>query len=256
MAKQGTAQRRKKLAEILVSEGTARVGRLAERLGVSTETIRKDLIFLESEGIVKKAHGGATASGGFVERPFRQKSQQNTAEKIAIAKTAVTMIPENGAVILDSGSTTYEIAKLLTLRGDLTIFTNSIPIMQLLSSSHNRVFIFGGEMRASSLAIVGGWTVDALRLVEADIAFLGTDGFAGREGPCSASFEEVEVKRAMMRSSKCNVLVCDHSKFTRSDMFLYSDFSGIDCMITDKNIPAGELKKLANKTEIRIAEVE
>ncbi|WP_066684131.1 DeoR/GlpR family DNA-binding transcription regulator [Christensenella intestinihominis] len=255
MAKRSTGERRKELAEFLVTEGKVKVGALAERFGVSTETIRKDLIFLDAEGIVRKRHGSATIASGLVERSYAQKAQHNRREKSAVAKAAVRMIPLKGAVILDSGSTTYEIAKLLTLQSGLTIFTNSIAIIQLLHASHNRVFMFGGEIRPSSMALVGGWTVDALRLVEADIAFLGTDGFAGREGPCSASFEEVEVKRAIVGSGRKKILVCDHSKFLRSDMFLYCGFDEIDCVVTDEKAPAREIANLRRHTEVITADL-
>ena len=254
MSKQLTSERRKKLLQVLVTKGEIKVGELAESFGVSTETIRKDLILLEKEGLAQKFHGKAMMASSLVERPYSQKAHENTEEKAQIALAAIELIPKSGTVILDSGSTTYEIAKLLTIHEDLTIFTNSISIMQILSISKNRVFIFGGEIRKSSMALVGAWTLNALQAIEADIVFLGTDGFYSREGPCSASYEEVEIKKVMTKSAKMSVLVCDNSKFKRSDMFVYCGWEDIHRVITDRNAPETEINRIKEYTSIKIVD--
>lgn len=160
-----TEERRSQLARILVTEGSVKVGVLAERFGVSTETIRKDLIFLEKEGLAKKSHGGAVSSGALFERPLAARSMEHVAEKAKIARTAVEMIPDGGVAILDAGSTTYQIAKLLTLKKGITILTNSASIAHVLSGTSNTVFSLGGEMRGTSMAFVGPWTLHALESV-------------------------------------------------------------------------------------------
>ena len=191
-----TEERRSQLARILVTEGSVKVGVLAERFGVSTETIRKDLIFLEKEGLAKKSHGGAVSSGALFERPLAARSMEHVAEKAKIARTAVEMIPDGGVAILDAGSTTYQIAKLLTLKKGITILTNSASIAHVLSGTSNTVFSLGGEMRGTSMAFVGPWTLHGsggyrlyrhgrlLRTNRTYLRGLCGDGGQARHGAC------------------------------------------------------------------------
>ena len=254
MAKQSAEERRKKLQEALVSDGNGKGGELAASFGVSTETIRKDLIYLEQQGLIKKRHGKALVLGSLMERPYSQKADENKAAKKLIAQAAVKLIPPRATIILDSGSTTYEIARLLSIQEDLVIFTNSVAIMQLLSMSKNQAFIVGGEIRKSSMALVGAWALNAIQSIRADIAFLGTDGFAGRPGPCSASYDEVEIKKAMIQSAASRILVCDSSKFARTDMFVYCNWEDIDTVITDSCADPSELERVRRYTAVTIAE--
>ncbi|MEM1486377.1 DeoR/GlpR family DNA-binding transcription regulator [Oscillospiraceae bacterium PP1C4] len=254
MANSLTADRRNKLAQILVSEGSVKIGKLAEMFSVSTETIRKDLIYLENEGIAKKSHGGAIASSELLERPLSARALENVDAKMKIAQSAIELIPDKGVIILDSGSTTYHIAKLLTIKKGITVITNSISIAQVLSGSDNITYTLGGEMRGSSMALVGLWTLNALSLVKADIAFLGTDGFFSRKGPCTASFDEAQVKKAMIHSSKKSVVVCDGEKFLTEPLIQFCDWKEIDCLITDADAPENELKELCSYTRVKIVE--
>ena len=253
MARHSTDERRYDLAQIIVSEGHAKVGQLAEHFGVSTETIRKDLIYLEEEGIAKKAHGRAFVSSELAERPYTQKLSENAREKVSIAKKAMEMIPKRGAIFLDAGSTIFEFSKLLTLQIGLSIFTNNLTAMPLLAQSNNSVYLVGGKVRSDSMAIIGDWALDALNSVQVDVAFLGTDGFLMREGPCSASFEEVGIKRAMINQSTSKFLLADYSKFMRNDMFTYAQWKDIDAVITDDRAPASELERIGKFTKIIIS---
>jgi DeoR/GlpR family transcriptional regulator of sugar metabolism len=100
------------------------------------------------------------------------------------------------------------------------------------------------------MAVIGGWALDAIYSIRVDIAFLGTDGFINRDGPCSASFEEVDIKKAMIKQSKQKILLADHSKFFRDDLFTYSEWRDIDCLITDDKAPADELSRIGKYTKI------
>lgn len=249
-----TEERRSQLARILVTEGSVKVGVACRTLCVSTETIRKDLIFLEKEGLAKKSHGGAVSSGALFERPLSARSTEHVAEKAKIARAAVELIPVGGVVILDAGSTTYQVAKLLTLHKGLTILTNSASIAHVLSGSPNTVFSLGGEMRGTSMAFVGPWTLHALESVRADVAFIGTDGFCGRTGPTCAAYAEAEVKRAMVRASRAAAVVCDSSKFSADGMFQICGWDEIRFIITDSTPPAPVWEALGERTELVIAE--
>lgn len=254
MASKSISERRKNLLQLLLTKDKIKVGELANTFGVSTETIRKDLIYLEQEGLAQKQHGKAMIATNFSERPYSQKERENTEEKMQIARAAVKLIPPKGTIIMDSGSTACEIAKLLAIREDLTIFTNSLSVMQILSISRNRVFMFGGEIRKSSMDLIGTWTMNALKSIEADVAFLGTDGFSSREGPTSAAYEEVDIKYTMVKNSKLSAVVCDSSKFGRSDLFVYCGWGDVDYMITDHKAPEEEVSRICRHTSVILAE--
>ncbi|MDA5483317.1 DeoR/GlpR family DNA-binding transcription regulator [Yersinia intermedia] len=254
MANSLTIERRNKLAQILISEGSVKVGKIADMFGVSTETIRKDLIYLDKKGIATKGHGGAIASGNIlaIEQPLARKNTEHLDIKDKIAQVAAQLIPEKGVVILDTGSTVQCVAKALVMKSRLTIISNAINIVQPLSGTDNDIFLVGGRFRPSSLAMVGMWGVSAFQSINADIVFLGTDGLKHRNGPCTASYEEAEIKSAMVKSARLRVVVSDSTKFSSSGLFQFCDWSDIDYFITDAGIPEDELKKMENLTEVII----
>ena len=253
MSKMSVRGRRARLTQLLVTEGCIRVGELAETFGVTTETIRKDLIYLDEQGVVKKGHGNATASGGLLGRPLSERSVNNQNEKVVIAQRAVQMIPGNAVVILDAGSTTFNIAKLLLGREGLIIITNSMEIAQILSSSGNTVLSLGGEVSGINMSLTGMWAKTALKTIRADIAFLGTDGFAGRGGPCTTSYAEADIKHAMIESSTRTIVVGDSSKFSVSSLIEYGSWSEIDLFITDASAPEERIEALRRHAKIILA---
>ncbi|MCL2898419.1 DeoR/GlpR family DNA-binding transcription regulator [Brenneria tiliae] len=246
MSLSSAQERRNHLAEVLVTEGAVRVGVLAERFGVSTETIRKDLIELEKQGIVKKNHGRAVPASNYleIERPFDKKSTENTETKNKLAQAALELIPEGGVVLLDTGCTVYSLARLLVLKKNLTIFTNSIGCAQVLAASDNDVYLLGGKLRSTSLGAVGAWGVSALNGIRADIAFLGTDGFCGTTGPCTLSYEEAQLKKAMVDCAKVRVVVSDSTKFAIAGLFKFSEWGALDYLVTDTRAPTAAVRRL------------
>ncbi|WP_095833463.1 DeoR/GlpR family DNA-binding transcription regulator [Brenneria goodwinii] len=235
-------ERRNHLAEVLITEGSVRVGVLAERFNVSTETIRKDLIELEKQGIVKKNHGRAIPISNFldIERPFDKKNNENTEIKNKLAQAALELVPESGVVVLDTGSTVYSLARLLALK----IFTNSLTSAQILASSSNDVYLLGGKLRSTSMGAVGTWGVSGINSIRADVAFLGTDGFSGTTGPCTVSYEEAELKKAMVDCAKVRVVVSDSTKFDIAGLFKFSEWNELDHLVTDNRAPAPALQRL------------
>lgn len=253
MSKQLTAERRNQIAQILLSKGSIKVGELANQFNVSTETIRKDIIYLEKEGIAIKSHGGAIIASNMLERPVELKKSDNMDYKIQIALKALSLIPENATIILDAGSTTYALAKLLSLEKGLTIFTNSILALDVLAPSDNHVYAFGGLARPSSYGIIGKWANEEIRSIHADVSFLGTDGFEGLNGPATASYEEAEFKKCIVESSDKAIVISDSSKFTNRTLFRFAYWNDIDIFITDKDAPKDQVEKLNELTQVFIA---
>lgn len=251
-----SAERRGKLAQILISEGSIKITEFADIFHVSTETIRKDIEYLEQKGIAQKSHGGAIAKNQTLERPLTARMLKNADAKSKIAQAAMEFIQPNAVIILDSGSTTLNIAKILTLRDDITVVTNSISIMQLLSYTDINLYSLGGKTRPNSDALAGPWTKEALNSIKADLVFLGTNGFHQRTGPCSSSFFEADIKKAMIQNSRKAILVSDSSKFYSDAIFQYCNWSDIDCLVTDSQAPKEDLQQLENQVKIKIVETD
>lgn len=256
MKKQLTAERRQEIAQLLLRNGNLKASNLAQQFEVSTETIRKDLIYLEKQGIAKKSYGGAIAYNDILERPVALKEMEHMDIKTSIANRALELIPEHGIILLDTGSTTYALAKLLTLRDDLTIFTNSIIILNLLADSGNQLFALGGRIRGSSKGIVGSWALKALRSIHVDAAFLGSDGFKDLSGPSTASYEECEFKQAVLSCSDRTIILSDNSKFLSNSLFQFCCWDQIYAFVT--NMAGTEkfedcIKKIQDSTRLLYA---
>ena len=170
------ASRRNEIVKIFLQENKVKVGELARAMGVTTETIRKDLIALEQEGLIRRSNGRAEVCNQFNEQPFSQKSQSAIAAKQAIAARAAEMIPPDATVFFDCGSTIYQLARLLILRKDLVAVTNSVHLAAMFASSGVRLITIGGEVRTASGAATGMLAVEAIHAINADLAFMGCSG--------------------------------------------------------------------------------
>ncbi|MDO4976019.1 MAG: DeoR/GlpR family DNA-binding transcription regulator [Eubacteriales bacterium] len=254
MAKHFTAERRNELAEMIISEGHVTIADAASHFNVSIETIRKDMIYLEQEGIINKTHGGALPSSTILEKPVFQKRTEHQEHKKLIAKKALEYIPENATLFLDSGSTVVALAELLKLKSGLTIFTNNVAAFNTLIGSDNKLFILGGDLHQGPLAIVGKWARDQILSTRADVVFLGTDGLESFQGPTAIMYEEVDIKRAYIASARKSVLLVDSSKFQTSSRFEVASWREIDTVISDEKILERDKGKISRYTEIIIAE--
>lgn len=245
-----TAERRNEISRLIITNGSIRVGDIAKKFGVSTETVRKDLIYLDKLGIIKKSHGGAMASSGIFEKPFSKRANENIDSKREIALLAQQFIPKKGIVILDSGSTVLELAKLITLKSGLTVITNSIGVADALADTDNKVYLVGGEVRGVTMSLSGHWASQAFRSVNADVAFLGSSGIKGKNGPCAESFVEAEVKCNIIENSKKNIVLADSSKFENEALVEYASWEKIDVLVTDSNISKKLLPSIEKQVEV------
>ena len=144
-------------------------------------------------------------------------------------------------------------ARLLALRHGLTIVTNSAQITPLLADSDNTVYALGWQVRATSLACVGMWTLTALRTLRADIALIGTNGVLGHTGPCTSIYSEAEIKTAMVQCAKKSIVLCNGNKFREEAVIQFADWQQIDCLITDQTAPEAELAAIRQKTTVLVA---
>jgi DeoR family transcriptional regulator, aga operon transcriptional repressor len=239
-------ERRRAILEILKRDGRVLVQDLTKRFGTSQVTIRKDLEDLHAHGLVHRTHGGALpAHEGALEDPaLREKQNLNRKEKLLIAKEAARMVQEGQVVILDSGTTTTEIARALRGFRNLTIVTNAVNIASELSGTAVEVILTGGTLRKNSFSLVGPIAEETLRHLNADLLFLGVDGFDVHYGLSTPNLLEAKVNRVMVEISKRTVAVCDSSKFGRRSLSLIVPSSALQGIITDRGIPRSDVQAL------------
>ncbi len=235
MAKPINDERRNNIVQYVLNQKRATVTDLAKKFEVTTETIRKDLLYLDKNNILLKGHGVVTVANSYLENEFALKKNENTDAKIQIAKRAADQIPPNCVIFLDSGTTALQLAKILNLRSDLIIVSNSALISQISSTSDNQILIMGGELRKKSFSYVGHWTIQSLQQIHIDIAFLSCSGFHS-DGPSIHSYRELQIKQAVIENTHKVILIADTSKFQQESLYRYARFSAFDLLIAERSL--------------------
>jgi DeoR family transcriptional regulator of aga operon len=232
-------ERRQHILSLVQKDGRVLVAELAQRLGISQITIRKDLEYLQSKGLVLRTHGGALLpqNGTLFDPSFPEKQDRNSDQKRRIARAAADMVEEGQCIILDSGTTTTLIAQALKRFLHLTVVTNAINIAAELTGTDFEVILTGGTLRKNSFSLVGPLAEDLLAEMHADILFLGVDGFDVEGGVSTPNVLESRVNRAMVRSAKKVIVVCDATKFSRRSFSRIIPVAAIHHVITDRSAP-------------------
>lgn len=233
------AERRQHILQLIQQHGRVLVSELSDELQISQITIRKDLDFLQSKGLVQRSHGGALRieSSAIVDPTLQEKEKHFSQEKQRIAAAAVQLIQEGQCIILDSGTTTTAIAEGLRRFERLTIITNAVNIAATLANTNFEIILVGGTLRKNSSSLVGPLAEDNLEEMHADVLFLGVDGFDLEVGVTTPNFLESRVNRAMVKAAQRVVAVCDSSKFNRRSLSRIVPPSAIHHVITDRGLP-------------------
>lgn len=235
-------ERRQHILSLIQRHGRVLVEELSDSLHLSRITIRKDLDYLEGKDLLLRTHGGAlpVSAGALTDPTLQEKVTLQHDEKVRIALAAVEMVSEGQCLILDSGSTTIEIARALSRFKRLTIITNALNIATELTGSSLDVILLGGFLRPNSLSLVGPITEDQLREFHADLLFLGVDGFDRQVGLTTPNVLESRVNRAMIKASDRTVAVCDYTKFNRRSHSLIADVSAVHHVLSDTGLAEQE----------------
>ena len=239
-------ERRRAILEIVNREGRVLVLELAKRFETSQVTVRKDLEALHAHRLIHRTHGGALpARDGALEDPtLREKEKLRHQEKVRIAGAAAAMVQEGQVIILDSGTTTTEIARTLRTFRKLTIVTNAVNIAAELSGTAVDVILTGGTLRKNSFSLVGPIAEETLHRLSADLLFLGVDGFDVHYGLSTPNLLEAKVNKVMVEVAKHTVAVCDSSKFGRRSLSLIVPPSALHEVVTDRGVPKSDLRVL------------
>jgi DeoR/GlpR family transcriptional regulator of sugar metabolism len=242
-------QRREKILELIREDGQAKVIGLSRIFKVTEVTIRQDLERLEKEGLVKRDHGGAVLVDidTRVKTITLQNQKKNMPEKAAIARKAVSFIENGDTIILDSGSTTTEIAKLLVDFQNITVITNALNIALILGAHPNiNLVVTGGEFKAPTLSLTGQKAADFFYNLNADKLFLATAGISLKSGLTYPSISDICVKRAMIESANEVYLVADSTKIGINSFASLGALSLISLLITDPKLSKEDEEMLKN----------
>jgi len=214
---------------------------LAAEFEVTPETIRRDLTALERRRLVRRTHGGAVPVERLdVEPRLADREAQNVPEKERIARAAVAEVPVEGAVLLDAGTTTGALARLLPAGRELTVVNNGLPAAVLLAERPEvTLHVLGGRARGRTQATVDQWAEQALAEIFVDVAFIGANGVSVERGLTTPDRAEAAVKRAMMTAARRTVVLADHTKFAADTFARFGDLADVDVLISDAALDPG-----------------
>lgn len=220
---------------------------MASEFDVSSATVRRDLRTLHEQGLLVRTHGGAVPSDLDLELPVRYRSSLRRSEKRRIALAAAALVPDGAVVGLTGGTTTTELARVLSDRNGFTIVTNALNIAsELVLRASIRLVVIGGSARHASYELVGPSAELMLARYHLDVAFIGTDGIT-LPGGCTTHDEmEAQTDRAFLGRSRRVVVVADSSKLGHTAFAHICDVSEIDDLITDSEADPEQLKELAD----------
>jgi len=241
-ATRDTSQRRLQISELVRQQGSVQVSRLADRFGVSAQTVRKDLRYLAERGVMARAYGGAIDSGVIgngspAEPNYEAKITSYLAEKRRIGVRAATLIKPGDTVAIDSGTTAIQLAKALP-DIDITVVTNDYGVLTALASKPSiNLVMLGGELRRRNMAFYGGLTVEALDALHVDKLFLGVDGFDLERGITTHYEPEALLNRKMVENAGTVIAITDSSKFGKVCLHRIIAVAELDTLITDKEAP-------------------
>ena len=230
-------ERRSRLLDIIRIRGFAALDELVRELAVSESTVRRDLDALEDQGSAKRTHGGVLYAGGMPRlAEFDDRQPANWAAKRAIAAAAATMIEDGETVLLDGGTTTYEVARLLVGRS-LQVVTNSLPVANLFASeSRTDLVLLGGYVSPRTGVCLGPYANELLGRLHVTTTVLSAAGIS-EEGLFNAHLLLAETEQAMLKAASRVMVVADSSKFGRKSLTLVSGLDAIDIVVSDDGLP-------------------
>jgi DeoR/GlpR family transcriptional regulator of sugar metabolism len=243
------AERRQRILELLRANGALSLRELAQAVRSSEVTVRRDLKALAAEGLLNRHHGGATLPGDLTREPTHaQKAQVASAEKLAIADLAASLVEEGDAIVVGPGTTTQAFAARLGRFSELAVVTNSLPVAQALAAYPRiEVVLTGGTLRGSILALVGSAAEASLAGLRVRRAFLSGNGLTAERGLSTPNMQVASVDRALAAAAEEVVVLADHTKIGVDTMVQTVPTERIDHLVTDENAPADVLDELAGR---------
>ena len=232
--------------------GVMTVEAMAERFGVTLQTVRRDVALLADAGLLARFHGGARVPSSTTENiGYPQRQHLNEAAKRQIARAVAQAIPEGCSMIINIGTTTEAVARELLQHRGLRVITNNLNVAAILSDNPDcEVIVAGGLVRSRDRGIIGEATVEFMRQFRVDIGLIGISGIGADGTLRDFDLREVKVARAIIEQSRQVWLVADHSKFNRPAMVELAHLDHIDCLFTDR-APSAPYAALLAEADVR-----
>ncbi|VBB07543.1 lacr bacterial regulatory protein hth signature [Lucifera butyrica] len=248
------AEERKNQIQQMVKSGTpVKVNELSLLFQVSESTIRRDLQELEDTGLLQRTHGGAISLKPSFELSFQEKEVRQLEEKRKIAQAAARLVEEGESILLDAGTTTLEIARLLQGK-DITVATNSMDVAQIfLDDNRVEVLLLGGTWRKTTRSLVGYVTNETLQRVHFHKVFLAANAVDLSFGVTTPNLNEAETKRHMIKAADQVILVVDHTKFGQKDLSRICRLDEVDLILTDDGLDENRFRQWSNQVKIMVA---
>jgi DeoR/GlpR family transcriptional regulator of sugar metabolism len=244
------AKRHLKIAEDLEKDGSLSVTELATKYSVSRETIRRDLLHLETDGLLRRMHGGAVRSSYRIdlEIPFRIREKRFAEQKVQVGVEAAKLIEDGDTIIIDDSSTALQVARSISHSIRVTVLTNSFSVANALLRCNNvRTIFLGGDLRERSYSCVGASTSNLVRNYHVDKVILGCEGVSIEHGLTDSYDIEVELKAAMIAAASKTIVVADSSKFGKVYFAKVAPLRVVAVIVTDSGIGAKMQTELMNR---------
>jgi DeoR/GlpR family transcriptional regulator of sugar metabolism len=228
-------ERHKQILSLLGRQGRLRVAEIVAQFSISEATARRDLETLASQGKAQRVHGGVIAAEQAPpELPILDRKNEQMEEKERIGRAAASLVMDNETVFLGSGTTVLEVARNLRRHKQLTVVTNSLPVLNILAGLKDMTVIsLGGMLRESELSFIGHITEQALTQLRVDKVFMGTRGLSLEHGLTNDYLQETLTDRAILKVGSDVVMVADHSKINRVATALLAPLDAISIFVTD-----------------------
>lgn len=232
------SKRHADILRILKEQGTITVTDLADRLGVSLETVRRDVKPLGRDGSILKMHGAISLPNLVGEAPFDRRMRENADAKRAIAKTVAATIRDGDSIMLDTGTTASFLARELLTHRRLTVVTNCSDIARTLSTVNgNKVYMTGGELRSDSGAAFGISAIEFIRRFSVNHAIVTTGAVNAAFGVTDYDLDEAEFARVVLTRGRRALVITDHTKFGKQGLVQVCGFDGFGELVTDQAPP-------------------
>ena len=242
-------ERRQQIIRILQENGTVSVNSLIAAMEESPATIRRDLTFLEENGVIQRSRGYAK----YVQ-PEVVHQIQISEEKVAVAQAAAKMIPEGATICLDSGVSALALAYQLTSRDDITVVTNSLSAANVFAASKVNTYMICGHLEGRQEAIVGNDAESYVRSMHFPLLFLTTTGIRGAQGLVCVTPAQCSLKHAFIESSEKVILLTEAKKFETDSVRMFATFDEIDVVIVERHVdPAIEAALREKGVELIVA---
>jgi DeoR/GlpR family transcriptional regulator of sugar metabolism len=251
-------ERQEHIARIVEEHGRARVADLAARFGVSSVTIRKDLVALEAARRLIRAHGGAIAlDRSRPELSFDIRERLQADEKWRIGAAGAALVHDGESIVMDASTTALSVARHLKTRGgwsQLTVITNGLRLASELAGHPGIVVLMlGGRVRWEALSVVGQLGDGLFSRINVQKAFLGAAGFTVESGMADATDEEAQIKRSMVAAAREVIAIVDHTKWERAAFATFCPTDKISVVLTDDAAPNDMVRALSGRgVEVRL----